>query len=148
MMATKLPLTIGLLPACSLLASPINKKDLLYGSAGKLFKFDGRQQAVQVVCNRMGAVKSLLIFLFVTLCGCQNRQSGQSSASTQTKLNNSITEKEIYEFMQVAIADQKLQKKNSITLEPQSRCDLSLDNKDFLKTLLTDTTIQKKSQIV
>jgi hypothetical protein len=39
--------TVGLLPACPLLASPINKMDLLWGSAGKLFKFDGRQQAVE-----------------------------------------------------------------------------------------------------
>jgi hypothetical protein len=46
-----LPLTLGLLPACDVLASPINKNEFVVGSAGKVFKFDGRQQAVNVSGN-------------------------------------------------------------------------------------------------
>jgi len=42
-------LTNGLLLSRIVLAMPINKIYLLCGSAGKVFKFDGRQQAVTVV---------------------------------------------------------------------------------------------------
>jgi hypothetical protein len=50
-----LPLTGGLLPACNVLASPINKNIFVVrlsrmpaGRQGKVFKFDGRQQALFV----------------------------------------------------------------------------------------------------
>lgn len=92
----------------------------------------------------MTTINSWMIILSIALCGCQQTQPKKISPSTQADFKDSITEREIYDFMQVVITDQKLRKENGIATEPESRCDFSIDDKDFLKTLLIDTTKEKE----
>jgi tetratricopeptide (TPR) repeat protein len=62
-----------LLPACNVVASPINKNEFVCRWAGKVFKFDGRQQAVNVISHSMKNFISAIAILF--LFGCSNSQS-------------------------------------------------------------------------
>lgn len=91
----------------------------------------------------MASPKTILLFLIIAFYGCWQR-SDESPKSTPISLEkDSISDKEIYDFMQIVITDQKLQKENGLTLEPQLNCDLSLDDQEFLKTLLIDTIKQE-----
>ena len=88
----------------------------------------------------MTTVKTILTFLIIIFYGCGRRSPDPSNKSTQIlSQKDSISDKEIYDFMQIVIADQELQKENGLTFEPQSNCDLLLDDEEFLKSLLIDT---------
>ena len=67
MAKNKRHVTLGLLPACTLRASPINKINLLCGSAGKVFKLDGRQQAVNVGSNSKQLMNKVFLILALYL---------------------------------------------------------------------------------
>jgi hypothetical protein len=51
---------------------------------------------------------------------------------------NTIAEKEIYEFMQIVMTEQKLSKENGLSIEPRDRCDPSLEDSTFLRQLLNE----------
>ena len=87
----------------------------------------------------MTSLKTILLFLIIAFYGCGHRSTDSTKSTPILSEKDSINDNEIYDFMQIVITDQKLQKEKGLTLEPQLSCDLSLDDKEFLKTLLIDT---------
>lgn len=68
-----------------------------------------------------------------------------ADSSAETKPNTPDTSNQfIYDFMKVVIADQKLDLSYGLTIEPEQGCDLSQEDKTFLKTLLIEKTQSKK----
>jgi hypothetical protein len=53
------------------------------------------------------------------------------------------TNQYIYDFMKVVIADQKLDLSYGLTIDPEQGCDLSQDDKTFLKSLLIEKSKAK-----
>jgi len=73
--------------------------------------------------------------------------SARSVADTLTRLNVNVSDTSsqyIYDFMKIVIADQKLDLTYGLKIEPEQGCDLSQDDKIFLKTLLIERSKQKK----
>lgn len=63
----------------------------------------------------------------------------------ETKANlPDTTNQYIYDFMKVVIADQELDLSYGLTIEPEQGCDISQDDKTFLKTLLIEKNKPKK----
>jgi hypothetical protein len=77
-------------------------------------------------------MNNILTFIFLTV-------SVSSFGQTPDSSNQNI-----YDFMKIVIADQKLDLSYGLTIEPESNCNLLQDDKTFLKTLL----IQNKKQAV
>ena len=108
--------------------------------------------------------RHLIIFgVCLTLFGCGQstvKADTSNSADTTSKITDTITQTKtnfpdtsnqyIYDFMKVVIADQKLDLSYGLTVEPEQGCDLSQDDKTFLKTLLIEKVLRflwRKSRI-
>ena len=88
-----------------------------------------------------------LIFLFASF-GCVQKDQKLSTITTTDTIQHlntipSVVAKDtsnqaIYDFMKFVIANQKLDLSCGLTIDPEPRCDLSQDDKTFLKTLLIE----------
>ncbi len=100
---------------------------------------------------------TIIVGLCLTLLGCGQRSDNSDKTNfvdttsqtgditTETKINLPDTSNQyIYDFMKVVIADQKLDLSYGLTIEPEQGCDLSQDDKNFLKTLLIEKSTPKK----
>lgn len=99
----------------------------------------------------------ITIGLSLTLLGCGQstnkvdnddsleKKTSIADTSAETRPNTPDTSNQyIYDFMKVVIADQKLDLSYGLTIEPEQGCDLSQEDKTFLKTLLIEKTQSKK----
>lgn len=92
----------------------------------------------------------------LTLFGCgqsSEKVDNANSVNTSSQTVDSVTETKtnlpdtsnqyIYDFMTAIIADQKLDLSYGLTTEPEQGCDLSQDDRTFLKTLLIEKSKPK-----
>ena len=99
----------------------------------------------------------IILGLSLTLLSCGqsiNKADNNNSVDKTTSITDTLAEvkpsipdtsnQNIYDFMKVVIADQKLDLSYGLTIEPEQGCDLSQDDKIFLKTLLIEKTKPKK----
>lgn len=103
----------------------------------------GRPQ--NVMCNRMKNLTKIIgltISIIVIGCGQADQtlkplpKQDTLSTSKTVEIKQDTSNQDIYDFMKVVIADQHLELKNGLTLEPELGCDLSQDDKTFLISLL------------
>jgi hypothetical protein len=90
----------------------------------------------------MTAPKTILLILTVTVWGCLHKSNDTLSQSSESLQKDSVSEKEIYDFMQAVIYEQRLNKDHGLRLQYQASCDISIDDKQFLPTLLIDAPEQ------
>jgi hypothetical protein len=103
------------------------------------------------------ATRQLFVIIFVSsILGCSQTKQKTNDIKTvidsiqeQTPVNSSIkldtANQDIYDFVKVVIADQKLDLLYALTNEPEQSCDLSQDDNAFLKTLLIEQQKQKEN---
>lgn len=99
---------------------------------------------------------NIIFVLILTLFGCgqSDKADNKDLVDSTLKLADTLTRGKsnirdtsnqyIYDFMQVVIADQKLDLSYGLTIEPSRGCDLSQDDSTFLKTLLIEKSKPKK----
>ncbi|MCB9326889.1 MAG: hypothetical protein H6571_24385 [Lewinellaceae bacterium] len=100
---------------------------------------------------------TIILAICLTLLGCGQstvKVDNTNSVDTSSKIADTIAQAKtnfpdtsnqyIYDFMKVVIADQKLDLSYGLTVEPEQGCDLSKDDKTFLKTLLIEKSLPKK----
>ena len=98
----------------------------------------------------------ILLGLTLTLFSCKQPtekvskdnlfDSAQKISNTKNNIQSNISDTSnqyIYDFMKVAIAEQKLNLSYGLTLDAEQGCDLSQDDKTFLKSLLIEKTQPK-----
>ena len=91
----------------------------------------------------MTTLKLFILVFLSALYGCGQNPTNRRIISNKIETRDSVSESEIYDFMKVVIANQKLKTNNGLSSEPKLNCDISLDDKEFLKSLLIDTTKQE-----
>lgn len=92
-----------------------------------------------------------LAFLF-TAMGCKDADKKESDTApvmtdpvqTTTVAKPDTVNQDIYDFMKIVIADQKLDSSYGLTIEPEPGSDLSQNDKVFLKTLLIEKPKQEE----
>lgn len=103
---------------------------------------------------------TIILGICLTLFGCgqsTNKVDNTNYVDTTSKIADTITQVKtnfldtsnqyIYDFMKVVIADQKLDLSYGLTAEPEQGCDLSQDDKVFLKALLIEKPKQKSDTV-
>jgi len=86
-------------------------------------------------------IKIIIFFIyFLTLFSCK-----QSENQTKKSLINSINELEIYNFMEIVIIDQKLNKSYGLDLQSERYCNINKTDYKYLKQFIIDTFKISKS---
>jgi hypothetical protein len=88
----------------------------------------------------MATFRIYLLFFCVAAYGCRQRSTSQIVKSPKIETKDTISDKEIYDFMQVLINEQKINTDKGLSIDPGDRCNVFQDDSAFLQTLLIDTT--------
>src|ERR1035437_9775932 len=97
--------------------------------------------------------KILLLFSAILLCSGMSpdissiKTANPTAKTVQIHSDNlvsqtDISNQDIYNFMKVVIADQKLDLSYGLTIKPEPNCDLSQNDKAFLSTMLIENKKQ------
>ena len=93
----------------------------------------------------MTRIKIIAVAIIFCLGSCGQPGPGSPHQLTQSLLNKApLPDAEIYDFMNIVIKDQNLDRMGGLALEPQPDIDLSERDEIFLKSLLIDTTRKQK----
>jgi hypothetical protein len=119
----------------------------------------GDSAAINRQCKNEQTLKQILVtILTISHLGCGQSENktdvvAEQDIDTTAKvhIDNLISKPDtsnqnIYDFMKVVIADQKLALSYGLTLEPQPNCDLSQDDQTFLNTQLYADTSSDRQQ--
>ena len=98
--------------------------------------------------------KTVFLLLVIT-CSCNqsphSKNDVTNSIDTTTSHHSEIlsdvqdsSNQDIYDFMKIVIANQKLNSNYGLTIEPEAGCDLSGNDNEFLKTLLIEKEIKNE----
>jgi hypothetical protein len=82
--------------------------------------------------------KSKIIILFIL--NFHSILYGQKSETSKVLSQNELTTKEIYDFIQVVIAEQKLNKNHKLDITPPTHCSITDNDSIFLMQFLIDTS--------
>lgn len=89
----------------------------------------------------LSRLRNTSIGFILILFSCRSSSNAPIIESKQTASTlKLITEKEVYDFMEIVIKEQKLHADYGLSEEPELNCDLIKEDSEFLKELLLDTT--------
>jgi hypothetical protein len=88
----------------------------------------------------MTFLKIYLLPFLIAIYSCRQDSPKIDLTPVKPESKKIISEKEIYDFMQMVITEQKLSKENGLSIEPRDRCDPSLEDATFLRQLLNDNS--------
>ena len=103
----------------------------------------------------MATLRLIIIVFVFSIFGCNQatqktndikpitKDSIRQQETVEIAIRQATANQDIYDFMKVVIADQKLDLSYGLTLEPEQGCDLSRDDNTFLKTLLIEKPKRK-----
>jgi hypothetical protein len=79
------------------------------------------------------------LFFLLAFYSCRQNSSTKAIPISKIESKDTTLGKEIYDLMQIVITEQKLKKNSGLLIDPEDRCDASLEDSVFLKTLLIDS---------
>ena len=74
--------------------------------------------------NHMTISKTLLALFLITICSCGQDSSNEPVKYSHLVIKDTISDREIYDFMRAVIIEQELRRDNGLSIVPQSNADI------------------------